>query len=262
MKHYFTSTRHLHKNVLMTFLLTLSVSASAKITSMSDAVNKAGKQRMITQRLLKDYALIGMNNTYGNPKEDLKEMITLFDTSLNELTTYVKDVDAQKSLNKVKTLWEPVKKKLQATPNKKEVVSLEKEIDALLQAADESTQHIAKAAHNQSADIVNISGRQRMLSQRMASLYMLKVWEVNDTDADSKLLQAMKEYESAQTQLQQSDLNTPETKKLLEDAAKSYRFFQVMGKSNSKKFIPSLINRSANKILKAMHEATTLYASK
>lgn len=262
MKQTDTSQRHLYKSIFVTFLLTLSISASAKITSMSDAVNKAGKQRMITQRLLKDYALIGMNNTYGNPKEDLKKMITLFDTTLEELTVYVKDAEAKQSLEKVKRLWKPVKNRLQTTPSKEEVITLEKEIATLLQATDESTQRIAKASHSQSADIVNISGRQRMLSQRMASLYMLKVWEVNNTETDKKLTEAMKEYERAQTKLLQSKLNTPKTKELLQDAAKSYRFFQVMGKSHSKKYIPSLINRSANNILKAMHEATTLYASK
>ncbi len=261
MKSY-TSSKYLHKNVLISFLLTLSVSASAKITSMSDAVNKAGKQRMITQRLLKDYTLIGMNNTYGNPEKDLQEMVTLFDTSLNGLTAYVKDADAQTSLKKVKTLWLPIKKKLLTAPTKEQAIVLAKEIETLLQATDESTQRITKASHSKSAEIVNISGRQRMLSQRMASLYMLKVWEINDAKTDSKLTQAMNEYEAAQKKLLQSKLNTPETKKLLQDAAKSYRFFQVMGKSHSKKFVPSLINRSANNILKAMHKATQLYATK
>jgi len=261
MKHY-TSSKYLHKNVLISFLVALSVPASAKITSMSDAVNKAGKQRMITQRLLKDYALIGMNNTYGNPKEDLQNMVALFDTSLNELTAYVKDAEVQTSLKKVETLWLPIKKKLLATPTKKQAIVLEKEIETLLKATDECTQLVTKASHSKSAEIVNISGRQRMLSQRMASLYMLKVWEINNAKTDSKLTQAMNEYEIAQKKLQQTPLNTPETERLLKDAAKSYRFFQVMGKSHSKKFVPSLINRSANNILKAMHQATVLYATK
>ena len=262
MKHYYHSSIYLQKNIVISFLLLFGVSASAKITSMSDAVNKAGKQRMITQRLLKDYVLIGMNNTYGNPKEDLSKMITLFEQSLEELRNYVKDADVQASLKHVNQLWVPVKKRLTSTPTKAEATLLTKEMESLLQAADQSTQYIAKAAHNQSADIVNLSGRQRMLSQRMASLYMLKVWEVNNTETDRKLLQAMNEYEVAQKKLQKTKLNTPETTKLLQQANKSYRFFQVMGKSHSKKYIPSLINRSANKILNAMHKATTLYATK
>ena len=258
----YTSSKYLHKNVLISFLLTLSVPASAKITSMSDAVNTAGKQRMITQRLLKDYTLIGMNNTYGNPKEDLQKMVALFDNSLNELTSYVKDAESRSSLKKVSALWKPTKKKLLATPTKKQAIVLEKELESLLHATDESTQLITKASHSKGAEIVNISGRQRMLSQRMASLYMLKVWEINDADTDKKLTQAMSEYETAQKKLLQTQLNTPETEKLLKDAAKAYRFFQVMGKSNSRKFVPSLINRSANNILKAMHQATVLYATK
>jgi len=149
-----------------------------------------------------------------------------------------------------------------AAPTKEQAIALKKEIETLLLATDNSTQLITKASHSKSAEIVNISGRQRMLSQRMASLYMLKVWEINDAETDSKLAQAMSEFEAAQKKLQQSKLNTPETKKLLQDAAKSYRFFQIMGKSHSKKFVPSLINRSANNILKAMHQATVLYATK
>ena len=79
------------KMMVSALILMIGVSASAEITSMMDAVNKAGQQRMITQRMLKDYVLIGMNNTYGNPKEDLSKMIEMFDKDLNDLQKYVKD---------------------------------------------------------------------------------------------------------------------------------------------------------------------------
>ncbi len=241
--------------------LFVSSSLSAEITSISEAINKAGKQRMITQRMLKDYALIGMNNTYGNPKEDLPKMITLFDTTLKELQAFVKDKDAQESLFKVTGLWKNVKQTLETAPLKEKVLALKKEIEKLLKEANNSTNLIVKATGTNTGEIINISGRQRMLSQRMASLYMLKVWEVESEEIDVALANAIKEFDTAQKKLLSSDLNTDEIKKRLANSKKSFMFFKMMGNSKSKKFIPSLINRSANKILKDMNAATELYAA-
>lgn len=251
-------------NVLVGVFATMvvSVSASAEITSMSDAVNKAGKQRMITQRMLKDYALIGMGNTYGNPKEDLPTMLTLFDTTLAELKTFIKDEASIESLNEVSTLWAPIKSTLQETPSKDKVATLQKDLDRLLKAAHKSTGLIVKATGTASGEIINTAGRQRMLSQRMASLYMLKVWEVNDAKFDTKLSLAMEEFETAHKTLLASSLNTDEINVLLKKSGKSFMFFKMMGSGKSKKFIPSLINRSANKILTNMNTATELYATK
>jgi len=37
-------------------------------------MNVAGKQRMYTQIMIRDYAMVGMENTFGNPKKDLAKM--------------------------------------------------------------------------------------------------------------------------------------------------------------------------------------------
>ncbi len=261
MSYRLQTLQHLPKNIFLGGLLLVALPASAKITSISEAVNIAGKQRMITQRLLKDYAMIGMNNTYGDPSADLKSMINLFDTNLKELQSYVKDTKSRKSLKTLQVQWEPIKASLQKKPSKNGTLQLLIAMEKLLKIADNTTRLIARTAKKSDAEIVNLSGRQRMLSQRMASLYMLKVWEIDDLKISSKLATAMQEFESAQDKLLNSQHNTPQTKALLLEAQKSYRYFQFMGKSNTKKFIPSLINRSANKILDAMQKSTTIYAS-
>ena len=66
---------HFMKKVLKTVLLPslfFTYAHAIEIKNLSVAVDVAGKQRMFTQRMLKDYAMVGLENHFGNPKEDLK----------------------------------------------------------------------------------------------------------------------------------------------------------------------------------------------
>ena len=245
--------------LLLVLVFTGTIS-HANITSMEEAVNKAGRQRMLTQKMLKEYALIGMNSTYGNPKEGLKKSVDLFDTQLSELQSYIKDKEAANSLVAVKKLWKPIRKTVLQKPDIKNVSALQHDLDNLLKAAHKSTLLIAKASKTKAGEIVNIAGRQRMLSQRMAGLYMLKVWGVEDSEFEQKLDTAMEQFSAAHQKLLVSSLNTPKINELLKKVKRSFMFFQMMGRSKSKKYIPSLINRSANEILKNMNTVTGLYA--
>jgi hypothetical protein len=105
---------------------------------------------------------------------------------------------------------------------------------------------------------VDMSGRQRMLSQRMASLYMLKVWGINDKKFQEKMNSSMKLFKTSLETLQKSTLNTPKITKLLDEVKKSFMFFEVMNKSETT-FIPTLIYKKSNDILRNMNHATKCY---
>jgi len=239
----------------------LATSASAiEIKSPTHAVDIAGKQRMFTQRMLKDYAMVGMGNTFGKPAEDLKKVSADFQDHMAALAAYTKSDELKKSIATVETLWMPLKKTLLEAPSKEKVEKLQVDLDALLKASDDTTKLFAKESGKASGEIINKSGRQRMLSQRMASLYMLKVWEVEDPQFKTKLDDAMKLFKTSLAELEKSDLNTDEINALLAKVKRSFMFFEMMSKSKSK-YVPTLIYKKSNDMLVNMNSATQKYVA-
>jgi len=246
--------------VFLLSVLLMNFVSAIEIQNLSVAVDIAGKQRMFTQRMLKDYAMTGLKNSFGNPQEDLKKIMTEFEDHLEALIRFNKDQKTKESLKKVKLLWQPIKTALKETPSKAKAGKMQEDLEALLKQSNEAVGLFAKQTGKDSGEIINISGRQRMLSQRMASLYMFKVWGVDDPKFKEKMDKAMVLFANSLEKLMGSDMNTPEITALLNRAKKSFMFFEIMNKSNSK-FIPALIYKKSNEILRDMNTVTGLYAA-
>jgi hypothetical protein len=242
-------------------LIGLSPLFSAEIVNYADAVNKAGKQRMFTQRMLKDYAMIGMGNDFGNPQDDMKTVLQTFEEHLDALEKFAKTQKSKKAIEEVRKIWKTIKLKCSAKPKLQAALALQKECNQLLKASDTVVKALVKESGLKKSEIVDLSGRQRMLSQRMASLYMLKVWGVQDPKFEQTLQQAISEFKNAHEILKTSQLNDDEINAKLKKVERSLMFFEVMSHSNSK-FIPSLIFKKSNEILKEMNDITGLYEKK
>ena len=245
--------------LLMTFPLLIGEVQAEVIKTFSSAINKAGRQRMLSQRIVKAYSMVGLDVQVDRANEQLLTSIELFERQLSELKRFSKSKKTQKSLAKVEALWEPFKNIALGEVSKKGVQELVKRDETLLRAAHQVVLDLQKNANSKVGRIVNISGRQRMLSQRIAKFYMLLAWRVN-TEQSLKLMNiASDEFSAALNELILSNLNTKEINEALDDVTVQWSIFERGFNMRKGNYIPLLIAMSSEKMLIKMNKVTGLY---
>ncbi len=243
---------------------TTASAATKGINNISQAINISGKQRMLSQRMLKDYTLIGMAMSITE-KDDLKKITKLFTKSILDLKEFAKkyknDKDTLKSLDKVAKLWVPIRTDLYKKATKEKAPELQRRLQVLLGEANTATVAFTKSAGTKSADIVNISGRQRMLSQKIGSLYMMKVWGIDDPEFKNKMNQAMQLFLDSHKKLSEFKGNDEKINNLLTNVEENFEFFVEAWKGKTEVRIPMMINMISNEILKDMNTVTEHYVT-
>ena len=258
-----------HRVVLMLALIMMLVVGIAlptanvqaeSINTLGDAINQAGSQRMLTQRMLKNYALIGQSIRGRSAQQQLDESIALFDQQLVNLKRYSNDLETLELLANVTEQWAIVKKEFQQIPQKNKVLSLRNKNDALLAAANQVVLSLEHQSQTRTGQLVNVAGRQRMLSQRMAASYALMAWGF---EAEIKPIyeQAYQEFDSALDYLSSNPTNSSAISSSLADVRQQFKRFTMTSQAADEHvYVPGLIDRSAEKVLKRMNEVTALYA--
>lgn len=243
----------------------LGISSSvAQVVNINDAINKSGGQRMLSQRLAKSYLQIGQTVDLDRSRRILDTSLSLFDRQLVELRAFAPTPENKTVLQDLSGAWLSYKDALVGrAPNPqdaKSILVINEEVLALAQAA---TVQLEKLSGTASGRLVNIAGRQRMLSQRMAKFYQAMSWGVAESDAKDKLFGARKEFISALAELAASPKNTPEIMQEIQLAQQQWIFFDnalsagVTGGNRVQ--LATNVATTSERILEAMDRITGMY---
>lgn len=223
-------------------------------------INKAGRQRMLSQRIVKFYVQIGRGLVPADSRAGLADCIRLFDNQLSELKSNSKTPAVATSLSEMERAWGAARKLALLPPSQANASQLNLLCDSVLAAAQQTTLDFQEALGLSQGKLVNLAGRQRMLSQRLAKLYLLKGWGLGGVDTDKVIASARNEFTAALATLEKAPENNRAIRQELELARQQWFFFdQALNQPATDVTASTNVATASDRILQSLDQVVTQY---
>ncbi|MES2819912.1 MAG: type IV pili methyl-accepting chemotaxis transducer N-terminal domain-containing protein [Pseudomonadota bacterium] len=226
----------------------------------AEAMNLSGMQRMLSQRIAKSYLMLGAQIRTEVASQQLDQSVAKFESNYLALNAYAPSAEIRTALSDAGQTWQLYRQLALSPPDKQQALQVLELSDRLLAQSEQVVQLIERHAGNSGAQLVNRSGRQRMLSQRIAKLYVALSWRLPVSDLEGQFQQAVDEFELALQNLQGAEQNTPAIAQALKQAEAQWRFSRAGFRlSADSRYVPTVISTTTETLLWQMNDLTKAY---
>jgi len=184
---------------------------------VAGAMNRAGQQRMLSQRLVKLYALASDGTEAASAALLMRQSMARVEENLAGLAKTLSAATYGDLLANAQAGWQPLKQILSAPARAEQLQELDRLAEVMLQQADALVAALEGSGLAATVGVINVSGRQRMLSQRFAKLALLRA-VLPPSDAGEKLRAAAAAFEEGMAALAEAPLTSTQIRQGLGDA--------------------------------------------
>lgn len=252
------------KNIQAVFILIItclfSGHAIAETLTLGSAINKAGRQRMLSQNITKNYLSLGLNVKVAKSQKELDQSIALFEEQFQELEEFSPTPKISSSLERVEKLWGEYRNLALSRYSQENAAKLLDYNNSLLASCHQVVLELEDFASRKSAVMVNVSGRQRMLSQRIAMYYFAHAIGFRDPNINKAFGTAKSEFYDGLIQLIAFEKNSPEIEKALNKVKAQWQL-SIVGFDliDNGQYVPHIISVTTSGMLKRMDRITKMY---
>lgn len=226
--------------------------------TLSSAINKAGRQRMLTQRMVKAYCQIGLNVRREEARQQLDEAVQTFDTQLAELRRFAPTREISEELALVEAGWQRFRPLILKPYSRQDARAVMELSETLLERSHKVVMSLQDVSGKPAARLVSLAGRQRMLSQRIAKFHMCRRTGMGDAAILDAIDRARSEFKGALSELRDAPQNTALINRGLEAAATQWALLEH-SLTNADQPLEEFVALTSDKILSAMDEVTAMY---
>lgn len=219
--------RHMSEGEAFAVLRTLSMTVNQRMGWVSQhvidaaagaqAINRAGQLRMLSQRLVKLRAFQVVDRDLHAQAEQLQACMDCVEERLSFLCEALPAESAEWA-QPLAALWSRLKDTLAQTRHAPELTELDAQAEAFLEQSEQLTAALERAGVTPALHVVNLAGRQRMLSQRAAKLALLGRARPHDGTLATTLDTTVASFEHTLDELRAMPLSSAELNASLAEA--------------------------------------------
>jgi len=235
---------------------------SANATVISDTVkliDVAGKQRMLSQRIAKDYLYAGKKVAPAKANKQLKASLAELLSAHKILVKSINNPDIANLLAFVEMStedFEATAKEDFTIDNAQLVIDLS---ESMLEGSQYVVDSLKETVKIKESKIVGKAGKQRMLAQRIAKYYIAYQAGIKDKNTIDQMKAAVATFSESHAALMANSANTPEINRKLNEIDRLWKIVYKFYLNIEKGGLPLIVFNTTDNITKKMNQITGLY---
>ena len=254
---------------LLVVAMAIAVPAAAQQKSappkldLAQLQNKSARLPMLAERITKLYTQIGQGVLASRTSRSLPMAIMEFETGLKELVAQAPTAEIKENYQLLEQLWTEYKAIASKAPNLDSARVLAEQNEEVVWIATKGAQLVLDYSKAQASELIRTAGEVRVLSQRIAKLYLFRSWGIRSDVIANDLKAADELFRKDMAKLLNAPQNTPEIKAELQLAENQYIVLgQAIDRLNTGKNVTrelEFVAKTCDNILEVMDRATRLY---